>query len=265
MRSSRLPSPCRPRFGRFLLGLAACFHGLAALAASTPDPLGGSVTRELDRRHVWQDGRRLTFVRIAPPPPRAPVPASEPPPSPVAPPEPADEVEPPPLLGLTIHGTVYVTGPRTAVTEIQMLHLEGAPFRSARVFVPLDLRHVGHFLELPGTEVAYGYSLFLTPCPLESLRPQEIPPELPLLHPTTDSTPAYIVVGAPAVVEAMEPELVGLERLFAHLTLHRDSLADAFAEQEAAQAAAAREAARRPARPRDEVIYYWRLNNPSTL
>lgn len=254
----------RSHLGRFILGFAAVFHCLAGFASTSTDPLRGSATQELDRRHVWQEGRRLTFVRIAPPPSRP----AAPPPTAVAsgsdaPTESAEETEETPHIGLTLHGTVYVTGSRSAVTEIQMIHREGTAAHTARVFVPLDLRHVEHLFTLPAAGVSYSYFLFLTPCSLDNLRPQEIPPELPLLHPPTAETPAYLIVASPAVVEAMEPELAGLERLFAHLTLHRDSLAAAFAEREAAQAAAAREAARRPTRPRDEVIYYWRLNNPA--
>lgn len=264
MHSSRISIPTRPSFCRCILGLAAYLHCVVAFASIITDPSPAGAAQELERRHVWKDGQRLSYVRIVPPPSRSVIPPSEPASTVAASTEHTDEVETPPFLGMAIHGAVYVTGSRSAVTEIQLIHLDGAAFRSVRVFVPLDLRHVEQFIDLQGPEVSYSYYLFLASYPIDSLRPQEIPPELALFHPMTDASPAYIVVGSPASVEEMEPELAALERLFAHLSLHRDTLAESFAKREAVQAAEARKADRRPSIPRDETIYYWRLNNPVT-
>lgn len=251
------------------------------LTASEPEakahPLSGVQITELARREVWQDGRRLSFVRILPPQlPRRP-----------APPPPAIRELTPEQTALeerrtaksqiqvSLFGGVYV-GDATIPTgtELRLQRREGETLRQARVFIPHDLRHVDTLLDLETEDAVYHYTVLVSVCDLASLRPSEWPPEIAAYAAsggrsasdvkTEDApeVPAYIFEGSPADAEVFDETLLGLELLLAHLSLHREALAATYAEREARNAERARLAALNPPRPRDETVYFWRIENP---
>jgi hypothetical protein len=288
------PSPRPPLLA--LLSISLLVSSAFAQTKPSADPLAGVRITELARREIWQGGRRLTFIRIAPPTfPARPAPVAAPQPEPT-PEQLAAETR---RAAKTYHqvslmGAVYIGDATTpTVTEIRWPHPpdstaeasepSGAAadstalarrrptpeVRQLRAFVPFDLRHIQTFTELETADAIYGFTIFLSPVEIASLRDDQRPPEIALFSSPaisftrdtaadTAAAPAYVFDGTEADAQALDATLSGLELLLAHAHENRASLAADFARVEAENAERTRQAALNPPRPKNETIYLWK-------
>ncbi len=236
-----------------LLTLASLLAAPSLLAA---DALDGIPVTVLSRSTVTEGERTITYVRIRPPalPPR-PVPA----PAPAGEPSAADlaewaRLEAKPRITLAISATVHLRPP--VVTELR--------WRSAgREWVAwsnVDFRLLSQLADWETEAAVYNWFAFMSEVgPEDDERPAELG-----LAPASEQTPAeYVVEGTPAEVAAAEAELTPLDYLHAFHDVNRAELLAAQAAREAAAAEAARQAALAPPKPKDQTIYFWKIETPA--
>lgn len=233
---------------------------LASLLATSPlliaDALDGIPLTVLSRSTVAEGERTITYVRIRPPalPPRpAPVPV------PSAKPTAADlaewaRLEAKPRLMLGVSATVHLRPP--VVTELR--------WRSAsREWVAwsnVDFRLLSQLTDFETEAAFYNWFPFMSEVgPEDDERPADLG-----LAPASAQTPAeYVVEGTAAEVAAAEPDLAPLDYLHAYHDVNRSELLAAQAARAAAAAEAARQSALAAPKPKDQTIYFWKIEKPA--
>jgi hypothetical protein len=236
-----------------LLTLASLLAASSLLAA---DALDGIPVTVLSRSTVTEGERTITYVRIRPPalPPR-PVPA----PVPSAAPSAADlaewaRLEAKPRITLAVSATVHLRPP--VVTELRWR----SGGREWVAWSNVDFRLLSQLTDWETETAVYNWFPFLFEIgPNHEQRPADLG-----LAPASEQTPAeYVVEGTAAEVAAAEADLAPLDYLHAYHDVNRAELIAAQAAREAAAAEAARQAALAPTKPKDQTIYFWKIETPA--
>jgi hypothetical protein len=223
--------------------------------ASVPVPAAVASETELMRLVVDHGTHRVTYIRITPPQ----IPRMPPAPTvPVIAPTAEDSAEQErqaakPFADLSVYGTVYAGTP--TVTELTWWEDD----RRFRAWSNIDFR----LLMLPSTFETAGRIFSWMPY-ISDGSVQEIPvesrPDGLSIFTQSQTAPEYFFEGTEEDMAKATITLAGLDYLHAYYQMHRPRLAEAHARREAEAAVEqARQAAERAAPPKDEDIYFWKI------
>ncbi len=260
---SALPRKHRPYSIASLLAALLLSPGPFKLRAAETETVGGVPVTVLARSVVEVTNGTVTYLRIRPP--ALPAPSPPPPPAPEAPlsPEPQAALaraKAKPHATLALTATVYTRADGSAAVT-RLCWRYGA--RDFLAWSSADWRLLRQLNDVETETHRFQYFPFIDAQPLAELPPGQEPAGLALFPvaatPSPDALPEYYLTGAEADAAATEPVLAALDRLHAHVHLHREQLAADLMRREAEAAELARQAAEDAAKPRHEKVYFWKI------
>lgn len=228
----------------------------AALLSLTPllqaDTIEGVPVTVLSRTPVAEGGRIITYTRIRPP---AIAPKPVPPAIPASEPTAADLAESARLeakqyASFDVSVTVYLRPP--IISEIRW-HTED---REWVVWTNVDFRLLASVWQWESATTVYGwFPMIFEIGGVDDERPANLG--------LTPGPAEYVVEATAAELASAEPEFTALDSLLAYHDVHRVELAAELRRREALNAEAERIAAFPKPKPKDETIYFWKIETPA--
>lgn len=243
---------------RYLIILS--FLYLARHSMLCAEELAGIPVSVLTRTVVEVPNGTVTYLRIRPPnlPPR-PAPPQPAPDVPLSPKQQAalERYEAKTFAFLAVTATVYTrSDDSVAVTELTWRD----EARSYRAWSNADFRLLSQINEIETATHRFQWFPFISTQALAGLTVSEQPVGLALFgQADLESVSEYYLEDGIEAATAAEASLDALDLLHARHHLHRDELAAELTQRETEAAERAEKAAAQAARPKNEKVYFWKI------